>query len=243
MGEIRFSGIRFSFDIRPFLYYDFFAMAKASSSSKSGLKKEVLGVIFLALAVLLALSLLSYNPNDPSFNNRISGPSKASNLAGFIGAHLADVFFQVFGLSAFLWPFFFVLFSLKSFQVLQLSFPLAKTASFVGLFITVSSLLSLSLGKRNILGGIFDSGGALGHLFARLATNYLNLIGAAILFGLFMVICIMVLTGLSVLDSARGGVAFFLLRSITARRSGKIERRKRKKRPKRPKRRRNPFWP
>jgi len=61
-------------------------MAKASSASRSGLKKEILGIVFLALAVLLALSLFSFNPDDPSFNNRISGPSKATNLAGFIGA-------------------------------------------------------------------------------------------------------------------------------------------------------------
>src|SRR5512137_2060036 len=105
-------------------------MSKASSASRTSLKKEVVGVVFLALAVLLALSLFSFNPDDPSFNNRISGPSKATNLAGFIGAHLADVFFQTFGLSAFLWPVFFVLFALKFFRVLHLSFHPTKTASF-----------------------------------------------------------------------------------------------------------------
>ncbi len=180
-------------------------MAKASSASRSGLKKEILGIVFLALAVLLALSLFSFNPDDPSFNNRISGPSKATNLAGFIGAHLADVFFQTFGLSAFLWPVFFALFALKFFQVLKLAFPPAKTAAFIGVFITVSSLLSLSLGKRNILGGIFDSGGALGHFGARLATGYLNIIGATLLFTLILILCAMALTNLSVLELSRSG--------------------------------------
>ena len=183
-------------------------MAKASSSSKSGLKREILGVVFLALAVLLALSLLSFNPEDPSFNNRISGPSKATNLAGFIGAHLADIFFQTFGLSAFLWPFFLILFSLKFLQVLKILFPPVKTAAFIGVFVTASSLLSLSFGKKNILGGIFDSGGALGHFFARLATGYFNLTGSFLLFALILIICAMTLTGLSVLEVGRTAGGF-----------------------------------
>jgi S-DNA-T family DNA segregation ATPase FtsK/SpoIIIE len=183
-------------------------MAKASSSSKSGLKREILGVVFLALAVLLALSLLSFNPEDPSFNNRISGPSKATNLAGFIGAHLADIFFQTFGLSAFLWPFFLILFSLKFLQVLKIPFPPVKTAAFIGVFVTASSLLSLSFGKKNILGGIFDSGGALGHFFARLATGYFNFTGSFLLFALILIICAMTLTGLSVLEVGRTAGGF-----------------------------------
>ena len=169
------------------------------------MKKEILGVVFVALATLLALSLLSFNADDPSFNNRVSGPQKATNLAGFVGAHLADLFFQTFGLSAFLWPFFLVLFALKFFGVFKLPFPPAKTASFLGLFITASSLLSLSLGKRNILGGIFDSGGALGHFVARVATRYLNFTGAMVFLALVLVISVMVLTNLSVLDMSRAG--------------------------------------
>jgi DNA segregation ATPase FtsK/SpoIIIE, S-DNA-T family len=157
----------------------------------------------MALAILLALSLLSFHPHDPTFNNRVSGVSKSANLAGFIGAHLADLFFQVFGLSAFLWPFFLALFSLKFFGVLRLSFPAEKTVAFIGLFVTAGSLLSLSLGKKNILGGIFDSGGALGHLFARLAAGYLNFTGAVLLFALVLIVCAMTLTGLSVLDMFR----------------------------------------
>jgi DNA segregation ATPase FtsK/SpoIIIE, S-DNA-T family len=180
-------------------------MAKAASASRSGLKREILGVVFLALAILLALSLLSFNPADPSFNNRGSGQAKATNLAGFIGAHVADVFFQTFGLSAFLWPFFLLLFALKFFQVLKIPFPPVKTAAFIGLFITASSLLSLTFGKRNILGGIFDSGGAIGLLCARLGAGYLNLTGAFLLFGLILIICVMTLTGLSVLEASRSG--------------------------------------
>jgi S-DNA-T family DNA segregation ATPase FtsK/SpoIIIE len=180
-------------------------MAKASSASRSGLKKEVLGVVFLALTVFLALSLFSFNPDDPSFNNRISGPAKATNLAGFIGAHLADVFFQTFGLAAFLWPVFFALFALKFFRVITLAFRPAKTVAFIGLFVTASSLLSLALGKKNILGGIFDSGGALGHFFARLAAGYFNITGALVLFALILIICVMTLTGLSALELSRTG--------------------------------------
>jgi len=207
-------------------------MAKASISSKSGLKREILGVVFLALAVLLALSLLSFNPEDPSFNNRISGPSKATNLAGFIGAHLADLFFQTFGLSAFLWPFFLILFSLKFLQALKIPFPPVKTAAFIGVFITASSLLSLSLGKKNILGGIFDSGGALGHFFARLATGYFNLTGSFLLFALILIICAMTLTGFSVLEVGRTAGGFVAAAVGWGKKIWKARQKKKKEAPK-----------
>ena len=64
----------------------------------------------MALAVLLALSLFSYNPDDPSFNNQFSEPQKTANLAGVAGSYLSDLFFQIFGLTAFLWPFVLILF-------------------------------------------------------------------------------------------------------------------------------------
>jgi S-DNA-T family DNA segregation ATPase FtsK/SpoIIIE len=67
---------------------------------------ELIGFVGLSLAVLLALSLLTYSPRDASFN--VSAPplgsEPAHNWIGPVGAHLADLFFQFCGFAAFMFP-------------------------------------------------------------------------------------------------------------------------------------------
>ena len=181
-------------------------MSKASTSGLSSLQREILGIILIAGAVLLALSQFSYNPDDPSFNNQLSEPQKATNLAGFVGAHLADIFFQTFGLVAFLWPLIFVLVALQLFLFPEIRFQAVKMASLVSLFISASALLSLAVGKIILLGAMLDSGGALGRLFAGVAERYLNLSGALILLVLVLIVSMMVLTNLSWVEVG-GGVS------------------------------------
>jgi S-DNA-T family DNA segregation ATPase FtsK/SpoIIIE len=56
---------------------------------------EFVGLLVLTLGILLALSLISFNPDDPSFNisqNReLSG--RPTNFVGVVGAYSADAFF------------------------------------------------------------------------------------------------------------------------------------------------------
>lgn len=173
-------------------------MGRASSSIRGNLKKELAGVVLAAFTLLLVLSLFSFNPDDPSFNNQFSEPQRATNMAGSVGAYLADLFFQAFGIVAFLWPIAFALLAWKLFVLpeLNLNQP-AKIASWIILLVSGSSLLSLGIGKMRILGASLDAGGALGRNCARLSDHYLNLIGSLILFILLFIIGIMILTRLS----------------------------------------------
>ncbi|MGA8108950.1 MAG: DNA translocase FtsK 4TM domain-containing protein, partial [Acidobacteriaceae bacterium] len=63
---------------------------------------ELIGLLVLASAVLLFLSLVSYRPTDPSLNTIGSGPVR--NWIGPAGAVLSDLLLQLEGLSAFLLP-------------------------------------------------------------------------------------------------------------------------------------------
>lgn len=49
--------------------------------------------------MVVALSLYSFNPADPSFNS-VGSSKSASNLCGYVGSFLADSMLQVFGLAA-----------------------------------------------------------------------------------------------------------------------------------------------
>jgi len=179
-------------------------MGKAASSDRSNLKREILGVSLLALTALLTLSLLSFSPDDVSFNNRPSDPQKTANLAGIVGSHLADIFFQVFGLTAFFWPLALVFFALRLIRSPKEPLAALKLIACAGLFLTVSGLLSLGLGKVNLLGGSFDGGGVLGRIIAHTGERFLNLSGAILFLSLVLVICMMVITNLSWVEVSRG---------------------------------------
>ena len=61
-------------------------------------------------ALLLLLSLLSFDAGDPSFNHVVSSASQARNKAGLFGAYAAGFLNDVFGVAAFLWPLVFAAF-------------------------------------------------------------------------------------------------------------------------------------
>ena len=63
---------------------------------------ELIGLLVLACAVLLFLSLVSYHPTDPSLDTVGSGPVR--NWIGPAGAYLSDLSLQIEGVSAFLVP-------------------------------------------------------------------------------------------------------------------------------------------
>ncbi len=186
-------------------------MGRASSSIRGNLKKELAGVVLAAFTLLLVLSLFSFNPDDPSFNNQFSEPQRATNMAGSVGAYLADLFFQAFGIVAFLWPVAFALLAWKLFVLPELNFNQpAKIASWIILLVSGSSLLSLGIGKMSILGASLDTGGALGRNCARLSDHYLNLFGSLILFILLFILGIMILTRLSWVELGERIWGFFL---------------------------------
>lgn len=59
---------------------------------------EILGISLGALAFVLCAVLLSYTPEDPSLNS--ASPHEVQNLLGSIGAYIADVMVQTFGLAS-----------------------------------------------------------------------------------------------------------------------------------------------
>ena len=105
---------------------------------------ELVGFIGISLAVLLALSLLSYSPHDSSFNVSSHTPGSApSNWIGPVGAHLADLFFQGFGFSAFLLPVGIFLVAMRWFRTKDIEAPVTKTVGSVLLVAAVAGELAL----------------------------------------------------------------------------------------------------
>ena len=74
------------------------------------LLRELIGLLFLFCGLLMLLSLWSYSPLDPSFNQAVTIQSKSSihNAAGMFGAYLAGSMVDIFGVTSFLWIIFFL---------------------------------------------------------------------------------------------------------------------------------------
>src|ERR1700742_4484473 len=66
--------------------------------------KQVVGFLWLALYLVTLLALISYDPNDVSFNVFPANPPP-NNFIGDLGAALAFLLYSCFGYGAYLFPF------------------------------------------------------------------------------------------------------------------------------------------
>jgi DNA segregation ATPase FtsK/SpoIIIE, S-DNA-T family len=106
---------------------------------------ELIGFLFIILAVLAALSLISYSPHDVAFN--VSAPPAdgplAHNWIGPVGAYGADFLFQVFGFAAFLLPVALLILGWKWFRSRAINSQFATIFGYMLLLLSLPSLLSL----------------------------------------------------------------------------------------------------
>ncbi|MGH9726947.1 MAG: DNA translocase FtsK 4TM domain-containing protein, partial [Candidatus Acidiferrales bacterium] len=127
---------------------------------------ELVGFVGLSLAVLLALSLISYSPHDAAFNVSAAPPGTgpARNWIGPVGAHLADLFFQAFGFAAFLFPVGMFMVAMRWFRSRLLVSPVTKLVGSTMLLVSLSAELSM-LHVWDVRGAL-PAGGLLGALLA-----------------------------------------------------------------------------
>jgi DNA segregation ATPase FtsK/SpoIIIE, S-DNA-T family len=142
---------------------------------------ELVGFVGLSLAVLLALSLLSYSPHDASFNVSAPAAGPARNWIGPVGAHLADLFFQFCGFAAFLFPVGMFVVAMRWFRSQVLDGLVAKLIGFAMLVTSLSGELMLvqtASGFPPNVRGALPPGGLLGALLAGALRAAFNPIGA-----------------------------------------------------------------
>jgi len=159
----------------------------------------------------MLLSLISYNPTDPSFSFYQTSPQKIHNLLGIFGAYLSDLMFQLFGLGSFLLVLIFFQFSIRLFFTFQLNLKFLNIISWLLLIFSACGILSLGLGRVSLGNFSGNGGGLLGDLISQFLTKYFNIIGAYILLLLVFILSLMVSTGLSFSRSGNYCLKFFFL--------------------------------
>jgi DNA segregation ATPase FtsK/SpoIIIE, S-DNA-T family len=139
---------------------------------------ELVGFVGFSVAILLALSLLSYSPQDASFNVSAAPPGTvpARNWIGPFGAYLADFCFQLAGYAAFLFPIGMFLLAMRWFRSLSIEAPLAKIVG--GTLLLASSAAELTLIHMPEIRGALTPGGLLGKTLAEGLRAEFNPLGA-----------------------------------------------------------------
>jgi S-DNA-T family DNA segregation ATPase FtsK/SpoIIIE len=142
---------------------------------------EFVGLLVLTFAVLMALSLVSFNPDDPSFNisKNPNFAARPSNFVGVVGSTAADVFFQTWGYSAFILPIFLGIYGfywLASWPVRNLP---VRVAGMVLMILTLSAMFGL-LPAFPLVRGHVPPGGLIGTILADKLEASLNGPGTAV---------------------------------------------------------------
>ena len=126
----------------------------------------------------MAFSLYSYNPEDPSLNS-FGISLKVTNLCGYAGAFLSDIFYQVFGIFSWAFVFFGCLMSWRSFKGLPWEFFMG-IFSFL-LFISSCCLLNLYFPEALFFNESISLGGAVGTVLLKGLKPLFHTLGTTVL--------------------------------------------------------------
>ena len=171
--------------------------SRTKSSAKKSLANEVLAVVLIAAAILLVLSLFTYDPRDPSPNS-VGPQHEPRNVIGVVGAFISDVFLQWFGLASLLIPVLLVIVAMRAFSTTKPGFPTRKTIGATLLLVAFSGFMALFPQiKIGLLTRAYN-GGAIGKMIETALAGLMSTTGAAIVLAVASVLTLMLTMEISI---------------------------------------------
>jgi S-DNA-T family DNA segregation ATPase FtsK/SpoIIIE len=163
---------------------------------KGRLNREVWGVVACLAALLITISLLTYDVADRSFNTP-SGRIETYNWGGFAGAYIADLLLQGFGVSSYLLPIFLCLTGFQMFRAQFTAIRIGRATGYGVLFLGVGVLIAILADSENAR----DAGGIVGgFLKETVLVPLFGRIGATLITLAALLLSLMLLTQNSLLD-------------------------------------------
>jgi S-DNA-T family DNA segregation ATPase FtsK/SpoIIIE len=167
-------------------------------SIKEKLKREILGILLVALGIFLFVSLVTFDPTDPSFFSYTSSkPGQIHNWMGVVGSYVAGLLFHGFGLPSFLIPFVLGIYAFSFIFQWEWKYPLIKLIGWAIFLLAMSSLFGLWLKPFRIYHHDLLVGGFVGEMFSKTMVRYFNPPGASILLLLILIVAFVLATGVS----------------------------------------------
>ena len=161
--------------------------ARRAPAPPSHLKREVIGVILVALSLLTLLSLLSFVPGEPKVvaSSSATTTPPTHNLIGSAGAVFSSLLFSLIGGAAYLFPLLLGLLGARCFTQSDLSIRLRNAGASLTALLFLSGLLHLEVAAVPTIssGMVFrgQAGGLFGQLLADGLRAYFANTGAHIL--------------------------------------------------------------
>ncbi|MGE5087167.1 MAG: DNA translocase FtsK 4TM domain-containing protein, partial [Bacillota bacterium] len=152
-------------------------------------RQDVIAITFLGLGLFLALSLISYRPQDPSLNS-IGQGLKALNYCGIVGSFLADAVYQMFGLAAWVMVASLVKIAYASFKGESLNLKNIRFVWALLLIVNVAALLSIYLPNTKLYQGQIYLGGLLGLTAAQALMPAFASVGVQVILWSFMAVLV-----------------------------------------------------
>jgi len=153
----------------------------ALSSEKRGSLKQTSILILSGVTAVILLALVTYNPADPGLFHHDSNV-EIQNLAGSVGAYLADVLFGFFGYISYLVPIAFIVSIFLLFRSNKnKSAGINLGISVFGVFLALIAGCGLAILLWPASNLYYGAGGLLGQGMARLLMRALGDIGATMI--------------------------------------------------------------
>ncbi len=191
-------------------------------SEPSSLWEGVGAVIFIGFSIIILLSLLSYDPLDPSFFTQTDTP-KINNLIGIVGAYFSDFLFQILGISSF--------FIVLALFLIGIDLLRSKVESYVRKFLgfslfvlSFSSLLQFVDSEIQIKGISISTGGFLGKLISELLRKVSGNVGSVLIFAILSIVSFSLFSGITIKRTYKNII--FFVQFITSTISRIISRKK-----------------
>ncbi len=179
--------------------------------------REVTGVVLLFAAGAFLFALVSYHSSDPSWNNA-AGAVAARNKIGTAGSHVADMFFQAFGLTAWLAPFLVAQLGWRWLRNRDVTSPFMRVLGYTLMLASLAGGLEL-LHVPNPYQESFTVGGVAGFLLATTLVVKLNTLGSLLLLSLVLLVSLYLVSTISVAH-ASDRLADWLAEHLPRRRRG-----------------------
>ncbi len=183
------------------------AAAGTIKSDAAENRHEMAGVVFLTLALLLGLSLLSYSPQDPILFEESFHSDSINNWVGKVGMTLATAVFTAVGGGAYLLPIALGVLGFRCFLRGGMDITLRSAGGFTGLLLFLSMLLALRLHGIPTLGSgwvqIGLAGGHVGALLSELLVAYFASVGAHIVVIAGLLLGLLIATPVSLVGIAQ----------------------------------------
>jgi S-DNA-T family DNA segregation ATPase FtsK/SpoIIIE len=143
---------------------------------------EFIGLLLATVAVLVGLSLVSFNPDDPSLNisRNQAFAAKPANFIGPLGAYVADTFLQFLGFASFLLPIFLGIYAFHWLASRKVEAFASRAAGMFLMTLTVATALSAAPWLVMFRGHI-PGGGLIGRLLADKLDEMVNGPGSLII--------------------------------------------------------------